>query len=224
MLLFWSRLRAGAGEIRQFVSKSATNWRPLPEIGFKLAQTLFRKVVPTELEVADAALTHHMYELNVSEQWDRAILVGEFAISMPMSAISSDNSYRTAIINLAQAYKWSGNHVKAEHLINGKDWSSCGDNYNLALAVLRDDYSGAARYMRALGSSSSLNKADYLDWPIFREFRNRKEFLKTYEEIFGEPFMTSLLEVAEGENTAIKSRIAIDMSPMLPPLSEDRRN
>jgi len=30
MLLFWSRLRAGAGEIRQFVSKSATNWRPLP--------------------------------------------------------------------------------------------------------------------------------------------------------------------------------------------------
>jgi len=32
MLLFWSRLRAGAGEIRQFVSKSATNWRPLPTI------------------------------------------------------------------------------------------------------------------------------------------------------------------------------------------------
>jgi len=33
MLLFWSRLRAGAGEIRQFVSKSATNWRPLPPVG-----------------------------------------------------------------------------------------------------------------------------------------------------------------------------------------------
>jgi len=38
MLLFWSRLRAGAGEIRQFVSKSATNWRPLPKKQARLGQ------------------------------------------------------------------------------------------------------------------------------------------------------------------------------------------
>jgi len=54
MLLFWSRLRAGAGEIRQFVSKSATNWRPLPEAVMEALEAVAALRVIPEILQAEA--------------------------------------------------------------------------------------------------------------------------------------------------------------------------
>jgi len=71
MLLFWSRLRAGAGEIRQFVSKSATNWRPLP---FK--RWLTRISLPPNAQILEAGSGDGVFTYFVAKQFTDAGVTG----------------------------------------------------------------------------------------------------------------------------------------------------
>ena len=66
--------------------------------------------------------------------------------------------------------------------------------FRLAVAVLKDDFEGAGQILRKIGKSGEiLNQWGYYNWPLFNKFRDREEFYKIYEEIYGEPYR----EVAE---------------------------
>ena len=73
------------------------------EVGLKLGQTLWRKVLDEDLEAADIHLNGLVYEALGQEQWERAEIAGEFFTHQ--KSLSSDLHKRMAIVNYAIALK-----------------------------------------------------------------------------------------------------------------------
>jgi hypothetical protein len=92
------------------------------------------------------------------------------------------------ILNRAQTYKWSGHEKRAKGILAAEDWMAANEKFQLAAAVLNDDFKTAAKVMKHIGAESSPSKGDYKEWPMFKVFRTSPEFAATYKEVFGRPF------------------------------------
>src|ERR1700722_340059 len=71
---------------------------------------------------------------------------------------------RRFIINLVQAHKWKGSSVEANKILNEEDWSSCAAHFQMAVAILMDDFPKAASLMKSVAASGDIQKSDYRDW------------------------------------------------------------
>lgn len=171
------------------------------ELGVKLANVLWRKILPEERVQADSNLIAVTYELIENENYKLAIALLDFACETLITF--ADEWHKLAfIVNRAQAYKWSDNDVEARKILSRVDWSAKGDEFKLADAVLRADWGRSMEIMRRIGSSGPISKLNYRDWPLFKEFRGQEEFKACYLEVFGEAFPTSVeADVASDENT-----------------------
>jgi hypothetical protein len=109
---------------------------------------------------------------------------------------SSDVARRIFIVNKAQAQKWLGDVDACLSTLNAEDWSACDDKFQIALAVLRDDFDRAIGLMRRMGREGQIRKSAYRSWPIFQKFRQRQDFRDGYLEVFGEGFDTVQTEAA----------------------------
>lgn len=155
----------------------------LTEIGFKLGQVLWRKLQPDTIRKAEKYLIDTTFEMVEGGQYGPAVNIMSFSLEKPMMFKSSDDRYR-CIVNLAQAYKWSDQGDDCRRVINNEDWSALDSRYQLAVAVLRDDYKEAAAWMKSIGPDGNVRKEDYESWPLFREFRQSPEFLAAYRDVF----------------------------------------
>jgi hypothetical protein len=164
----------------------------LYEIGVKLAHVLWRKLKPSELEVADSHLGHICYEVLVSEKYTLAQKLLDFAV-VTLKKHSSENYRRMCVVNRAQAYKWAGNETEARQILDAEDWSALSDDFVICVAVLRDQFDKACELIHRAGPNGKIKKADFRHWPVFRKFRESHEFLNIYEKVFGEPF-TQIVE------------------------------
>lgn len=159
----------------------------LYEMGTKLACVLWRKVFPEELKEADNALNDVIFQLLSSDQFPLAITLGRFAVDV-LKKWGSDELRLYLKLNLAQAYKWNGAKDKCADIVEKEDWSARGNQIQLAVALLSDNYVEAVRLMKRIGTSGEVKEHHYKEWPIFREFRKRPEFLDAYQVIYGRPF------------------------------------
>lgn len=159
----------------------------ITEIGVKLGQVMWRKLLPEELEDADSQLNQACYELLTFGEYSLAVILGEFAC-LVLPRHSSAESKLVFQINLAQSYKWAERSEDCTKILDSIDWSPLSDKFQLAAMVLREDYDAAAQIMRRIGQSGHVPKAAYQDWPLFRLFRTQDVFQAAYREIFGEPF------------------------------------
>ncbi len=166
------------------------------EIGVKLGHVLWRKLEPKELEKADNALHLITYEFLSDEWYSLTKILLHFAEETLIKK-SSDNIRRMNLINLAIAYKFTGDTDKACKLLDTQDWSACEDKFKLAVAVLHDRKDETIRIMKRIGKDGSVRRQDYSSWPLFKEFRTTKEFLGTYKELFGEEFILFESEIKE---------------------------
>ncbi|WP_447984677.1 hypothetical protein [Nitrospira sp. Nam74] len=157
------------------------------EIAVKLAHVLWRKAKKEDLENADDNLLDIAFDLLKREEFTLAAILLDFA-TVTLKKHSSDVTRRAFVINRAQAYKWLGQQDLCEQLLNAEDWSACDPRFHLSVAVLLDKVELACNSMKAIGKSGNVTASDYRDWPLFRELRKSHEFLRTYEEVFGEPF------------------------------------
>ena len=157
-------------------------YKCLFETGVKLSQSLWRKLAPGEIPAADDALMEVTFNLLVDEQYDLAIRLLEFA---QLVKCHEDATRRVMLVNLALAYKFSGNDEKCASTLAASDWSACSDNFVTCIAVLSDDFEGAAKAMHRIGKNGSIRQHDYMDWPVFKAFRKSENFLQAYSEIFG---------------------------------------
>lgn len=154
------------------------------EVGVKLAQVLWRKIKPEELEQADQSLIDASFDLLTVERYDLAITVLGFAIHT-IKRYSSEEARRILAINLAQAYKWKGDEEGCSLLLAKDDWTACSDKFQLGRTVLMDDYSSAAKIMKRIGQHEEFPEHVYKDWPLFKEFRKSEEFREAHTQIFG---------------------------------------
>jgi hypothetical protein len=150
----------------------------LREIAIKLSHVLWRKIFPEERLDADQSLLQLTYELIQQERLSLAIKILEFSIALPKHF--DDNFKRMFVINLAQAYKYSENNKKCIELIASHDWSSVAYKFKLAVSVLSEKYTEAADYMVNAALTNELTEQNYLEWPLFKEFRKTSEFADAF--------------------------------------------
>jgi hypothetical protein len=161
------------------------------ELGVKLGHVLWRKLLPTEREAADGNLISATYELIDRDDNDLALALLDFACGS-FKTFASEWFQLALTINRAQAYKWSGKKAECVDVLNSVDWSAKGDEFKLGAAALREDWTKAVEIMRRIGINGPVSKLNYRDWPLFRELRCQPEFLEAYEEIFTEPFPSTV--------------------------------
>lgn len=185
------RLHANKKYIKQ-------SYEVLYEIGIKLSQVLWRKLSPNDLEKAEASLSHFTFELLIEENYKLAKNLLDFACCT-LKKWGSEGSRLVYVVNRAIAYKFSGDEEKCLSILDDEDWSACGDNYNLCVAVLRGDFELAKLIMHRIGSSGSVTEVDYAEWPCFKEFRASEEFMSAFTKVFGYPPTTIEQVDNEGE-------------------------
>ena len=185
------RLQANKKYIKQ-------SYEVLYEIGIKLSQVLWRKLSPNDLEKAESSLSNFTFELLIEENYKLAKNLLDFACC-GLKKWGSEGSRLVYVINRAIAYKFSGDNEKCLSILDDEDWSACGDNYNLCVAVLRSDFELARSIMLRIGSSGSVTEVDYAEWPCFKEFRASEEFTSAFTQVFGYPPTT--IEQVDNEDT-----------------------
>lgn len=176
-------------------------YKCLYEFSVKLSQVLSRKLFPQRLEEADEVLQGISYELLTEDKNDLATRLLTFAVDV-LPRHSSEVNRRIYIINLAQALKFSGDEDAAQKRLDGEDWSACGINFKMCVQVLKDEFEEACTTMREIGDSGPIKQQDYLEWPLFREFRRQDEFSPTFKDIFGfEPVLEDVHEESDDEDS-----------------------
>jgi len=165
----------------------------LYEIGVKLAQVLWRKLKTDDLEIADGNLLSVGYELLEEGRYRLARCLLDFSTET-LKKHGKEEHRLSMIINRAQAYKWSGDDAMARKIIDDVDWSATGLKFQLAQAVILDEFNRALGIMIKIGTNGDISKMGYREWPLFKEIRKVTDFSKTFEGIFGEPLSRVSLE------------------------------
>jgi len=157
------------------------------EIAAKLMHVLWRKALPHDRDSADCNLIEISYELIVEKRFDLARKLLDFS-QHTIKKYASEQNELILLVNQAQAYKLLGNNVMTRKIVQSKDWSAKNDEFKLAEAVLLDDFMTAVAIMKRIGANGKPGKDAYRDWPLFTNFRKSEQFLRTFEEVFCEPF------------------------------------
>ena len=168
------------------------------EIGVKLAHVLWRKLIPAKLKEADQNLLMISFDLIVEGKYALAIVLLDFATVILKRHSSADYRLRF-VINRAQAYKWSGDEMRALEILDAEDFSAVKAVFRLAETVLRDDFSKALTIVREIGSNGEIGINEYREWPLFRELRKSEEFAHAILEIFNLPLHEVSLDRATQE-------------------------
>ena len=162
-------------------------YRILFEMAVKLTHVLWRKFVPEERENADDHLNLVIYELLKDNEYDLAIIIGDFATDV-IKKFSSEQIRKFIIINKAIAYKLQDKDKECKKVIKSEDWT-IGNEFKLAKLVLEDNYELAKKLIIKIGDTDDiLNKKAYETWPLFTKFRKSEEFKSAYFELYKEEF------------------------------------
>ncbi len=175
------------------------------KVGYMLAHTLWRKVLVGELQEANEAMNETIYELLMRKRWTSAAAFGEFGLTDPMTKSIEEITQKIRVINTAIGLKHAKRKSDADALLNSFDWSACIRDFKLAIEVLKENYSEAAQIMRDIGKKGELvHQLAYHDWPLFEEFRGRREFQEAYEEIYKVPFLEKVSNEAQVASKKLK--------------------
>lgn len=192
----------------------------LIEVGLKLGQTLWRKILPNELMAADNHLHDTQYEALYSHNWNRAKVFGEFAVKQ--RDYSNELAKRLSIINYCIALKFSGDEVNAKIELQKVDWSASINDFRLAEAVLQDRFEDAASLMVLIGKSGKyVSEFAYHSWPLLCKFRETPEFMTSYEKIYGYPFVAELKRVADAALTDAANKKEQDKAKSIEETSDE---
>ena len=166
------------------------------EVATMLGQTLWRKIIPDDLEKADISLNRLIFDFLQDESWQNAISLSKFALGLPR--VSKDIYKRMYAINYAIALKAIGEISAARSVLQKFDWSATIYDFRLAYEVLVGDLDVAADLMKRLGVDGEfINELSYHDWPLFRDFRGTEQFFDSYESVFGYKYSSKLAEIVE---------------------------
>ena len=154
------------------------------EVGVKLGIVVWRKLKKGD-EEADCYLNTICYNLLKQERYELAKIMLNFATET-LKNIATDEIRRMLIINKALAYYLAGDKQTCNSIISKEDWSACAVKFQLAIAVLKEDYKLAASKMET--EKSDIDKIAYREWPLFKNFRNSEEFKSEYQKLFGHGF------------------------------------
>ena len=174
----------------------------ITEIGVMLGQTLWRKVIPNDLSNADTQLNNLIFDFLHNESWAKAISLSKFALNLPN--ISNDQMERIFTVNYAIALKAINQNDQSTKILDKRDWSATSNEFKLAYNVLNGDFDTAKDLMIKVGKDSEMiPEIAYLDWPLFRDFRDSQDFFDAYEAVFEYKYSTKLKSLADEKQAGV---------------------
>lgn len=159
----------------------------IAEVGVKLAQVMWRKIIPDEKGKADTSLISVTYNFLLSRDYGLALTLCKFS---DIPAVKNDCLENTYYLKLNQAIALKGlqEEEKMNALLVEEDWSVLADKFRLAVAALKEEWEVAGKLMEKIGDKGDFNIHCYRDWPLFRWFRKTDEFKEAYKNVFGEEY------------------------------------
>lgn len=175
------------------------------ELGAKLTHTIWRKLLPQDLENADSKLNSIGYDLLVESEYKLSANILKFAYGQKRKF--NEVSERLFLINLALSYYLGDNKDLAKKVLSEKDWSAVNKEYKLAFIVIQEDYRKAYSLMKSIGDNGEIiRKASYTTFPLFKNIREKTEFQSCFQEIFNEEFRIEETLISSYEQTMIDNR------------------
>lgn len=159
--------------------------RIIYEIGVKLGQVLWRKLIPEQAENADHLLLGVIFSLLKEERYKTAQALSNFADTTLQKKHANERLRLNFLVNRALSYYLAGEKLESQKILDSQDWTAVESVFKLAHAVLGERFEDAGNMMRSMGPRG-LHKADYLHWPLFLEFRKSDYFPSAFKEIFGD--------------------------------------
>jgi hypothetical protein len=184
-------------------------------VGVKLGIAIWLNIRKQDYEAADKFASELSFDLILNDKYDLAIQILEFALS-PHRKQFSESTRRRQILNLAQAYKWKGDHKKCSEILDEYDWKASSDSLRLGESVLRDNFQSAYNFVRKLSHDPEFKKESYYEWPIFRLLRKEKEFAEVFADSYGEPFQMSITSDAGSKSSAAEPPAPKTPAPKTP--------
>lgn len=178
----------------------------ITEVAVMLGHTLWRKVLPAELEEADSHLHMLIFDFLEMEHWKNGVSISKFFLTQPK--VSSDQIDRINTINYAISLKALGKKEAAKNVLDKKDWSATIYDFRLAYQVLIENYKEAKELMIKIGQEGDLlNEVSYHDWPLFKDFRDTDEFFEGYKKVYGYQYMEKLSSIAEKRKNEVEKTL-----------------
>lgn len=160
------------------------------KVAFMLTHTLWRKLLPMEVEAADNEMNNTIFEVLSKERWKQGTEFSEFALTDPMIRKATDINKRIRIINHSIGLNQLKRSNEAISSLNSLDWSASIRDFQLAILVLKNEYELAAEIMKKIGKNGEIiTQLSYHNWPLFQDFRDKTEFHAAYQEIYNIPFI-----------------------------------
>ena len=172
----------------------------LNQLSIKLTHVLWRKILPEERDVADAALINLSFDLLLQERYDLVSDVLDLFVNT-INKFHDETTKRILVVNLALSYKLANKKEKCNRELSRYDWSAIGYDFKIAHAVLTEQYEQAGQYMEKLAATADMGEIEFLEWPIFKEFRESEYFVPAFKRSFDkDPFENRSIEVDEQED------------------------
>ena len=160
------------------------------EIGAKLCHVFWRKFAKEEREKADTELNMLGFNLIYQRAYDLAEIMLHFGVDV-IKTYSSESVRRMMIINLANAWRLRGRTEDAKKLVEKEDWSGWEHQFRICVASIKGEVDTVVSLMREIGASGRPSLEEYRSWPVFRGICENEKFVATFEEVFGESFISS---------------------------------
>ena len=160
----------------------------LYEMAVIVVQELWRKYLKTNIKSADYSLDMICDNLISSEEFVLADRILDYATEK-IEKYSTEEIENSFIINRALSKKLNGKSQAAEKIIGEKDWSSSSLKFQLSNKIILGKFDDAARIMKRIGKKGEISQDNYIEWPLFKKFRQSPKFKKTYKEIFEVDFL-----------------------------------
>jgi len=160
----------------------------ISEIGIKLTQVIWRKLVPTEIHLAATELNEIAYRMIAKRKYKVAAEMFEFGI-YTMKKHGSEAIRKRMIVNYANAIKLDGDKAKAEAILDAEDWSATTDVYRICVAAVKEDVDQVISMMQPTVNSGGMKISDIRDWAVFEKMRSDAKFVDAFEQAFGEKLL-----------------------------------
>jgi hypothetical protein len=109
----------------------------LYELAVKLGQVLWRKVSADEHSQADGHLISTSFVLLKRKRYNLVRRIVDALLHQIPAPSRTEAARKTLLVNLAHAYKWSGDQDQCEKIVATVDWSDTSEKFRVAEALLR---------------------------------------------------------------------------------------
>jgi len=199
------------GKLRADINYLKTAYKTLYELSSKLVHVLWRKLFPEERKEADSALNELAYDLISDGEYELAVALLDFGLHV-IKKHDNERIKRMMVINLAQAYKKTGDEKKCFSLLKKYDWGAVGYEFKLAYELLNENYSKVESLLRKLVSVGDLGEVEVLDWPLFSDYRETRKFRGVFKSLFDKEYSVPDSS-SEQEEESAALRVANSFTP-----------